>query len=66
MAHYERCGIPAEKVEKGVDLSLIHIWGASHQGFTLASTSELGKHLAYIIDSARVSIDVQSGLCEVS
>lgn len=28
------------------------MWGASHQGFTLASTSELGKHLAYIIDSA--------------
>ena len=28
------------------------VWGASHQGFTLASTSELGKHLAYIIDSA--------------
>ena len=30
----------------------VAIWGASHQGFTLASTSELGKHLAYIIDSA--------------
>ena len=28
------------------------VWGASHQGFTLASTSELGEHLAYIIDSA--------------
>lgn len=28
------------------------MWGASHQGFTLASTSELGEHLAYIIDSA--------------
>lgn len=28
------------------------MWGASHQGFTLASTSELGAHLAYIIDSA--------------
>lgn len=28
------------------------MWGASHQGFTLASTSELGKHLTYIIDSA--------------
>lgn len=28
------------------------MWGASHQGFTLASTSGLGGHLAYIIDSA--------------
>ena len=28
------------------------MWGASHQGFTLASTSALGNHLAYIIDSA--------------
>lgn len=28
------------------------MWGASHQGFTLASTSELGASLAYIIDSA--------------
>lgn len=28
------------------------MWGASHQGFTLASTSELGEHLTYIIDSA--------------
>ena len=28
------------------------MWGASHQGFTLASTSDLGEHLAYIIDSA--------------
>ncbi len=28
------------------------MWGASHQGFTLASTSGLGEHLAYIIDSA--------------
>jgi len=28
------------------------MWGASHQGFTLASTSALGESLAYIIDSA--------------
>ena len=28
------------------------MWGASHQGFTLASTSGLGESLAYIIDSA--------------
>lgn len=28
------------------------MWGAGHQGFTLASTSELGASLAYIIDSA--------------
>lgn len=36
-------------VRKGRRLAM---WGASHQGFTLASTSELGEHLAYIIDSA--------------
>ncbi len=28
------------------------IWGASHQGFTLASTMDLGEKVAYIIDSA--------------
>ena len=28
------------------------MWGASHQGFTLASTSGLGESLTYIIDSA--------------
>ena len=28
------------------------IWGASHQGFTLASTTKLGKKAQYIIDSA--------------
>ena len=28
------------------------IWGASHQGFTLAATTSLGKKAAYIIDSA--------------
>lgn len=28
------------------------IWGASHQGFTLAGTLELGEKVAYIIDSA--------------
>ncbi|MGN0159639.1 MAG: class I SAM-dependent methyltransferase [Brotaphodocola sp.] len=28
------------------------IWGASHQGFTLASTMELGDKVSYIIDSA--------------
>lgn len=28
------------------------IWGASHQGFTLAATTELGSKAAYIIDSA--------------
>jgi len=29
------------------------IWGASHQGFTLAATTELGGKVKYIIDSAR-------------
>ncbi len=28
------------------------IWGASHQGFTLAATTKLGGRVAYIIDSA--------------
>jgi len=28
------------------------IWGASHQGFTLAATTSLGKKAEYIIDSA--------------
>ena len=28
------------------------IWGASHQGFTLAATTCLGEHAEYIIDSA--------------
>lgn len=30
----------------------IAIWGASHQGFTLASTADLGGVIRYIIDSA--------------
>ena len=34
------------------DKKRLAMWGASHQGFTLASTSGLGEHLAYIIDSA--------------
>ena len=28
------------------------IWGASHQGFTLAATAKLTKKIEYIIDSA--------------
>ena len=28
------------------------IWGASHQGFTLAATTRLGDKVSYIIDSA--------------
>lgn len=28
------------------------VWGASHQGFTLASTTKLGNRVKYIIDSA--------------
>ena len=30
----------------------VAIWGASHQGFTLASTAQLSKKIEYIIDSA--------------
>lgn len=30
----------------------VAIWGASHQGFTLAATTRLGKKAVYIIDSA--------------
>lgn len=30
----------------------VAIWGASHQGFTLAATTKLGKKAGYIIDSA--------------
>lgn len=32
---------------------IMAIWGASHQGFTLAATTELGGKVKYIIDSAR-------------
>lgn len=34
------------------DGKTIAIWGASHQGFTLAATTQLGDKVAYIIDSA--------------
>lgn len=30
----------------------VSIWGASHQGFTLAATTRLGNEVSYIIDSA--------------
>lgn len=30
----------------------VALWGASHQGFTILSTAQLGKDIAYIIDSA--------------
>lgn len=30
----------------------VSIWGASHQGFTLAATADLGDKVTYIIDSA--------------
>ena len=30
----------------------VAVWGASHQGFTLASTTKLGERARYIIDSA--------------
>lgn len=30
----------------------VGIWGASHQGFTLAATADLGEKVTYIIDSA--------------
>lgn len=36
-------------VNKGKQIA---IWGASHQGFTLAATTDLKKHAKYIIDSA--------------
>ena len=45
----EVCALTGRLAREGRRLAM---WGASHQGFTLASTSELGKHLAYIIDSA--------------
>ena len=32
------------------------MWGASHQGFTLAATTSLGKNVEYIIDSAHLSM----------
>ncbi len=40
----------AERLEQ--EQKTLALWGASHQGFTLASTTELGKRAAYIIDSA--------------
>jgi len=36
------------KAQKGT----VAIWGASHQGFTILSTAELGEKIDYIIDSA--------------
>ncbi len=41
--------LTAELEKKGERLA---IWGASHQGFTLAATTCLGKKAVYIIDSA--------------
>jgi hypothetical protein len=41
--------LSAQLEEKGQTLA---IWGASHQGFTLAATTCLGEKASYIIDSA--------------
>ncbi len=38
-----------ERVKQGKKVA---IWGASHQGFTAASTTEIEKGISYIIDSA--------------
>lgn len=38
-----------EKIQHGKKVA---IWGASHQGFTIAATTEMGEKIEYIIDSA--------------
>ena len=38
--------------ELAADRKTIALWGASHQGFTLASTTPLCERVSYIIDSA--------------
>lgn len=38
--------------EQAADHKTIALWGASHQGFTLASTTPLCERVSYIIDSA--------------
>ncbi len=38
--------------ELGSEKKTLAVWGASHQGFTLAATTGLGKQALYIIDSA--------------
>ncbi len=40
-----------EKLEK--EKKTLALWGAGHQGFTIASTTELGDYACCIIDSAR-------------
>lgn len=41
-----------ETLSKELEAKHLAIWGASHQGFTLAATTCLGKKAEYIIDSA--------------
>ena len=41
-----------ETLSKKLEGKQLAIWGASHQGFTLAATTCLGKKAEYIIDSA--------------
>jgi hypothetical protein len=38
--------------ELAAEQKTIALWGASHQGFTLASTTPLCERVSYIIDSA--------------
>lgn len=45
----EVCGLLARCRKEGKKLA---VWGASHQGFTLAATTGIGKEASYIIDSA--------------
>lgn len=49
MVRGETDALLEELKEKG---KTIAIWGASHQGFTLAATTNLKDHVKYIIDSA--------------
>ena len=45
--------VNAHLTQLSVENKIMAIWGASHQGFTLAATTKLGGKVKYIIDSAK-------------
>lgn len=47
------CSIKKQLAEYfGLFSKKVAVWGASHQSLTIISTADIGKHIAYIIDSA--------------
>ena len=45
--------VNAHLAQLSAENKIMAIWGASHQGFTLAATTKLGGKVKYIIDSAK-------------